>query len=556
MRILILISAIILNIYTVIASDIKQEIQMRPKFIVVKVSEQNMNTRIMPPQNLLAKKSGAATFDVEYNGFSTQAQSAFQHAVDIWSTLISSNVTIKVIAYWKPLDENVLGSASASTLYRDFTNAPRQSTWYPIALAEKTYGSAINHADSADIVANFSSSFANWYFGIDGNTPAGKYDFVTVVLHELCHGLGFQGSMNISTTDNKGSWGYGSGYPFAFDHHAQNGSAQSLINTALFPNPSLQLAAQLIGQDLYFSGQNTNAANSGSPVRLYAPSTWESGSSYSHLNEQTFPAGNLNSLMTPSLGAAEAIHYPGDITLNMFKDMGWTVHFDPVSYTNVYPGDTDNNGIVNALDILPIGVYFLKQGYQRNESSFTWTANSAVIWDSAAATYADVNGDGVINEIDVIGIGINWNNSHNDIIESFEINPYNSALFTKYRSNFTELYYSLTGGNEAVVTMKTLLGNMLGIENETPKSFKLGKNYPNPFNPKTNIPFELPEKQRVTITIYNNLGQLMYMPVNNKLYDAGIYAYQLDAELLPSGIYFYSIKTQKFNESRKMVVLK
>ena len=61
----------------------------------------------------------------------------------------------------------------------------------------------------------------------------------------------------------------------------------------------------------------------GSPPELYAPGTWDQGSSYSHLDETTFPPANPHSLMTPQLASMEAIHDPGQITLCMFEDMGW-----------------------------------------------------------------------------------------------------------------------------------------------------------------------------------------------------------------------------------------
>ncbi len=309
------------------------KLEEKPKLILLKAIPKDMNTKVAFPENLWEINPESANFDITYNGFSAQAQTAFQYAVDIWATLVTSPVNIKVVANWTPLGAGVLGSAASYTFYSNFTNAPRIDTWYPVALAEKHYGSGLNHADSTDLIANFNSNFSSWYFGTDGNTPSGSYDFVSVVLHELCHGLGFQGSMDISGT--QGSWGLGSGYPFAFDHHAQNGSGQSLLNTTLFPNPSTALASQLKSNNIFFSGQNANSANGGSPTKLFAPATWQPGSSYSHLNESTFPAGNPNSLMTPSLGSAEAIHNPGSISLGMFEDMGW-------SLVNTIDSDNEN----------------------------------------------------------------------------------------------------------------------------------------------------------------------------------------------------------------------
>lgn len=132
-----------------------------------------------------------------YHGFSADAKTAFQAAVDVWSVVLKTGVTIKVEAHWTPLAAGVLGSAGPETFLRDFSSAPQAGTWYPIALANKLQG-ADQRPGQPDITANFNSNFENWYFDIDGMTPPDEYDLMSVVLHELGHGLGFVGSMNIS----------------------------------------------------------------------------------------------------------------------------------------------------------------------------------------------------------------------------------------------------------------------------------------------------------------------------------------------------------------------
>jgi hypothetical protein len=69
--------------------------------------------------------------------------------------------------------------------------------------------------------------------------------------------------------------------------------------------------------------------------KIYAPRTFDAGSSYSHWDDGTFLRGNVNSLMTPSLANGEAIHNPGPVTLGFFKDMGWTICSSALSLENV-----------------------------------------------------------------------------------------------------------------------------------------------------------------------------------------------------------------------------
>ncbi len=118
-----------------------------------------------------------------------------------------------------------------------------------------------------------------------------------------------------------GSWGFGSGSPGIYDRFTENGSGQSLLNTSLFPNPSTALGSQLTSNNIFFDGSNANAANGGNRVKLYAPSTWSGGSSYSHLDEVF--NNTPNALMTYSIGFGESILNPGPVTLGLFKDMGW-----------------------------------------------------------------------------------------------------------------------------------------------------------------------------------------------------------------------------------------
>jgi hypothetical protein len=86
-------------------------------------------------------------------------------------------------------------------------------------------------------------------------------------------------------------------------------------------------------------------------------------------------------------------------------------------------------------------------------------------------------------------------------------------------------------------------------------SYELYQNYPNPFNPETTIEFALAKQGKVSITIFNMLGQNVLTLVDENM-NAGTHQVQLDASSLASGIYFYSIRTADFFKTRKMILLK
>jgi hypothetical protein len=118
------------------------------------------------------------------------------------------------------------------------------------------------------------------------------------------------------------------------------------------------------------------------------------------------------------------------------------------------------------------------------------------------------------------------------------------------------------GGNVAVdqevqqtrmqsITMPVGIPN----SNEVADKFSLDQNYPNPFNPTTNIRFSIPSDQNVSLKFYNAMGQEVSTYVDDFL-KAGVYNAEFDASNLSSGIYFYTLKTANFVETKKMMLVK
>lgn len=95
----------------------------------------------------------------------------------------------------------------------------------------------------------------------------------------------------------------------------------------------------------------------------------------------------------------------------------------------------------------------------------------------------------------------------------------------------------------------------VGDGNGIPNNFELKQNHPNPYNPSTNIRFELPQTSDVQLTIYNTIGQEVSTLLNKKM-TAGTHSLTFDASGLPSGVYIYQLKTEEFSRSRKMLLVK
>lgn len=88
-----------------------------------------------------------------------------------------------------------------------------------------------------------------------------------------------------------------------------------------------------------------------------------------------------------------------------------------------------------------------------------------------------------------------------------------------------------------------------------PNLFGLSQNYPNPFNPSTEIKYQLADRSQVRVRIYNTLGEVVATLVD-KVQDAGYQSVRWDASSFPSGIYFYELRTDKFVETRKLIIMR
>ncbi|MEP6918438.1 MAG: FG-GAP-like repeat-containing protein, partial [Acidobacteriota bacterium] len=220
------------------------------------------------------------------------------------------------------------------------TTAGLPNTAYAAALADKLFGAAGCAAlagTSFEIVARFGSTFSNWDFGTTGTPVAGKYSFMTVVMHEIGHGLGFYGSMDATSGSGTflGSYRLVSGAPLPdiYDRFAVSGSGTPLLS---FSSPSAALGAQLVSDNTFFNGANARANNGSVSPKLdthnfsaQRPSPpvdngYLRGSSYSHIDDVLY-TGTPNGLMTWALGTAEVYTDPGPIMRGMFLDEGWSI---------------------------------------------------------------------------------------------------------------------------------------------------------------------------------------------------------------------------------------
>lgn len=281
-----------------------------------------------PPVKFSKLKSGTTSgnFNVTYENFPEEAKSAFQYAISIWESIITSPVQINILAKWETLDANMLALGKPTQFYKNFDGANVANVYYPVALVEKLAEKEMNGADEPDIICSFNKGMS-WYFGTDGNTPSSKYDLTTAVLHEITHGLGFSGFFKVE--NESGFINNQNNLPSIYDYFIFNNNDLRISDDENYPCPSNELFQQFISENLKFNLLVDNQNSNNIIPNVYAPANWKAGSSLYHLDHNNFDSDDENSLMAAYKYKGEAVHSPGDLIIEMLSEMGWkTISFN------------------------------------------------------------------------------------------------------------------------------------------------------------------------------------------------------------------------------------
>jgi len=146
------------------------------------------------------------------------------------------------------------------------------------------------------------------------------------------------------------------------------------------------------------------------------------------------------------------------------------------------------------------------------------------------------------------------------------ISPSNHVSAPNHYAHMVVMSDSIPGSNvngapastSKMMYIKLQTDDPIGIHNiggEVPGSYQLYQNFPNPFNPSTKIKFALPKSGFVTLKLYDVLGKEIGTLISEDI-SAGTFEYVLNANSLPSGVYFYSLRAGDYSDSKKMILVK
>jgi hypothetical protein len=209
-----------------------------------------------------------------------------------------------------------------------------------------------------------------------------------------------------------------------------------------------------------------------------------------------------------------------------------------------------------------IGFY---NGYIGGANKILFTSNTGSNWVENTSLPGTGNIIGLHKQslpVDMLGFYNIYASRGSNTIQY--LGAYNSNWVLNYTSpagNYTHISNRLPSqvwavrDNGGISYCGCMLSGINMISSEIPKTYALTQNYPNPFNPTTNINFDLPNSGFVKLIIYDLLGREITRLVNQQM-QAGSYSADWDAANYPSGVYFYSLLTEDFAETKKMVLVK
>eukprot|EP01100_Stratorugosa_tubuloviscum_P000382 TRINITY_DN1082_c0_g1_i1.p1 TRINITY_DN1082_c0_g1~~TRINITY_DN1082_c0_g1_i1.p1 ORF type:complete len:355 (-),score=135.50 TRINITY_DN1082_c0_g1_i1:178-1242(-) len=232
------------------------------------------------------------------------ASTAVRQSCKLIGAMLNLTRVLKAEFTWQPLGTNVLGQAGASAWFYHNNQA------IPQPLLKQIANPALFSVEPYDISGSISSQ-ANWYYGIDGLTTAGKYDLVSVMMHEILHGLGFSSTLSVDGTQGFYYFEYPSRFDYLYFYNRK--SIWSQYNKLNTPSTALGTILKTPGAVTINTTTYTAIA--------YTPSTFSPGSSISHFDLRY--TGTKNALMMPSISSGVAIHHPGYIAIDTFRRMGY-----------------------------------------------------------------------------------------------------------------------------------------------------------------------------------------------------------------------------------------
>jgi hypothetical protein len=299
--------------------------------------------------------------------------------------------------------------------------------------------------------------------------------------------------------------------------------------------------------------------------------------------------GPVNTVFAPHTvnGGADTVATAGGSGFTYKKNTNTWIYAYPITNDNLYSEArlvaTNNNGqtsvIATAVQLGATFEYVASMSFVFNIDfpALGWSADGSTLYCVYSVTMPDTSRG--YNQRDIfcsysLDDGTTWSNPKRltntpDIDESYpSISTWNPGTpgnsYEAYITYMKDLGVGPTSfGGSAPASRNTLIFRKLTGESPIGiysnqnllKDYHLTQNYPNPFNPSTKIEYNIVKSGLVTLKIYNVLGKEVATLVN-EVQNTGVKSVEFNAANFPSGVYFYTLVSGDFNDTKKMILIK
>jgi Ca-activated chloride channel family protein len=250
--------------------------------------------------------------------------------------------------------------------------------------------------------------------------------------------------------------------------------------------------------------------------------------------------------------------FPSDTIKNKFAEIFWAKEkIDEIERRIAVYGENDSLKKADIALSLGYGIRCKYTSYNAEKTNPVTPPASSVDIVEFTFTVVEINSEGTL---------LRWNISANSVIKEFKIYRKNKvsnefelvAVVNNTVRSFidkgiidNETVYRI----EAVTPTGKLYSVIVQFLGQLPTNVVLHSNYPNPFNPATTIRYDIPSKQHVTLIIHDVTGKEIIRLVDEQK-ESGTYLELFNAHSLTSGVYFYTLRTEGFVQTKKMIIVK
>lgn len=320
--------------------------------IASEYSDSTVIYRVSSPISKEALKSGSyipKNLHFSFIDAPIGVQEACYYVGIILESTIQFHRPINISVNWSTeLAIPTLGNGKPSKAYIDYSSGAPIAI--PVTIYENILDAEFNGASEPDILIQLNANLGFWYYELDGDTPPDRSDLVTVILHEMIHGIAMISNLIV------GGGSVISTFPSIYDMLIVDSKNDYITDSSIYPNNSAGLFSAITSNNLFLTGNHILEANMNLPVKIHAPDIYAASSSLAHFDD--YYMSTVNGLMTHKLNLGTSIHNTGPLLNGLLRDLGWNLvatDMDEMQYEDtlkLYPNPSSDYVAVSGLNCM------------------------------------------------------------------------------------------------------------------------------------------------------------------------------------------------------------